>query len=151
MDKDDGRWMTEKAPTQWAVIDLGAVKDLDSFRITWENAQNHASDFNIYVSGTESNGGAKSWGQPVKAIKGNKDAVSNIKLETTARGRYIKLEVTKVEGWNAVSAIEFEACKGDFKAPEKKPADYLNDITVDPVTKDTAKLSYHLPGSSRGL
>lgn len=150
MDKDDGRWMTEKAPTQWAVIDLGAVKDLDSFRITWENAQNHASDFNIYVSETESNGGAKSWGQPVKAIKGNKDAVSNIKLETTARGRYIKLEVTKVEGWNAVSAIEFEACKGDFKAPEKKPADYLNDITVDPVTKDTAKLSYHLPAAPEG-
>lgn len=141
-DKDSttGRWMTEQAPPQWASVDLGSAQQFDRVILTWENATNYAADFSVYVSQD-----GKSWGDPVKTVTGNKDAVSTVVFDAPQTARYVKFQVTKVVGWNAVSCSELEVWNGEPPAPEKQPADYLNDIKVAEVTADTKTLSYTLP------
>ena len=138
-DKND-RWMTETAPTQWMYVDLGKSESIKYFEAMWESAENYASDFKIYVSNDVNN-----WGDPVVNKTGNKDRTSTIELEAPVNGRYVKLEVTKVKGWNAVSCMEFEVWNDVPPAPEKQPADYLNDIVVKPVTAESTELEYDLP------
>lgn len=146
--KKDGkadRWRTEEAPTQWLYVDLGSSQSIAYLEAMWENAENRAADFNIYVSESTDD-----WGKPVHAVTGNKDAVSKIELASPVTGRYVKLEVTKVEGWQAVSCMEFEVWNKVPEAPAKQPADYLDDIVVDPVTAETKTLSYTLPKAPEG-
>lgn len=141
-DKDSttGRWMTEQAPPQWASVDLGSAQQFDRVILTWENATNYAADFSVYVSQD-----GKSWGDPVKTVTGNKDAVSTVVFDAPQTARYVKFQVTKVVGWNAVSCSELEVWNGEPPAPEKQPADYLNDIKIAEVTADSTELEYTLP------
>lgn len=121
-------------------VDLGKSESIKYFEAMWENAECYATDFNIYVSDDVSN-----WGDPVVAIKGNKERTNKIELETPATGRYVKLEVTAESSGYGVSCMEFEVWNEVPSAPEKQPADYLNDIVVKPVTAESTKLEYELP------
>lgn len=104
------RWMTEapKSETHWALLDLGKTTTVDHFVATWENAQNSAKSFKIYVSDNKD-----SMGDPVYQTTDNKNAVSDIKLQTPASGRYVKLEVNETNGAYGVSCMELEAYNGD--------------------------------------
>lgn len=104
------RWMTEapKGETHWALLDLGKTTTVDHFVATWENAQNSAKSFKIYVSDNKD-----SMGDPVYQTTDNKNAVSDIKLQTPASGRYVKLEVNETNGAYGVSCMELEAYNGD--------------------------------------
>ena len=104
-DKTKGsRWSAEQNVPQWAIIDLEESKTFDTFEITWESATEHAVDFQIFVSDSNKEDG---WGEAKRAVTGNKDAVSTIKLEKPVTGRYVKLLVTKVSKYPNVSACDF--------------------------------------------
>lgn len=138
------RWMTETKPTvdnpMWVYVDLGKSETVKHFELYWESAANYATDFNLYVSDSTTE-----WGEPVKAVKGNNQGQTSITLETPAMGRYVKLEITaESSGWGA-SCMEFEVWNEVPPAPEKQPADYLNDIEVKPVTAESTELEYTLP------
>ena len=156
-DVKQDRWMTETKPTkddpQWLVVDLGSAKSIKHIEAMWENAENYSKAFKVYVSNDQAcwdkpkeNG---AWGKPVYETADNKSATSRIDLETAANGRYVKLEITEVVGWGA-SCMEFEVWNGEPPAPEKQPADFLNEIVVNPVTPETKMLSYDLPTAPEG-
>ena len=156
-DAKEDRWMTETKPTkddpQWLVVDLGSAKSIKHVEAMWENAENYSKAFKVYVSNDqacwdkpEENG---AWGKPVYETADNKSATSRINLETAANGRYVKLEITEVVGWGA-SCMEFEVWNGEPPVPGKQPADFLNEIVVDPVTPETKMLSYDLPTAPEG-
>lgn len=150
--KDNGktdRWMTETDPTAekplWVYVDLGKSETIKYLDIYWEGNGNHAVDFKVYASDS-----ADAWGEPIVAKVGNDQDRNSITLEKPVTGRYVKLEISKENsGWGA-SCMEFEVWNEVPPAPDKQPADYLNDITVDPVTADTKTLSYHLPEAPAG-
>lgn len=100
----DSRWSAEDNVPQWAVVDLEQEKTFDTFQITWESTTERAVDFQIFVSNTNTEA---SWGEAKKAVVGNKDAVSTIKLDKPVTGRYVKLLVTKVSNYPNVSACDF--------------------------------------------
>lgn len=117
VDGDDStRWSAEASPTQWIVVDLGDVYDMNYFRILWEGGgfNMRASSYNIYVSETNL-GGEADWGTPVVSTTDN-DSVESIEtLENAVSGQYVKLEVTGIIGnfGNAVSVSEFEVMRKD--------------------------------------
>lgn len=136
-DAKQDRWMTETKPTkqdpQWLVVDLGSAKSIKHIEAMWEDAENYSKAFKIYVSSDqacwnkpEENG---AWGKPVYETTDNKSATSRIDLETAVNGRYVKLEITEVVGWGA-SCMEFEVWNGEPPAPEKQPADFLNERSL---------------------
>lgn len=150
-DADNDRWMTETKPSandpQWLAIDLGKAEPFKHIEAMWENAENYSAAFKIYASNDEAcwNNPAKAdWGTPVYQTTNNKAVTSKITLEQPATGRYVKLEISQVVGWGA-SCMEFEVWNDVPPAPEKQPADYLNDIVVKPVTAESTKLEYELP------
>ncbi len=117
VDGDDStRWSAEASPTQWIVVDLGDVYDMNYFRILWEGGgfNMRASSYNIYVSETNL-AGTDDWGTPVVSTTDN-DSVESIEtLENAVSGQYVKLEVTGIIGnfGNAVSVSEFEVMRKD--------------------------------------
>lgn len=156
--KSDDRWMTEEAPVQWLRVDLGKVETIKHFNIAWEDSANYAKKFKVYVSDKDAVWNAqgdstKDWGEPVVDMKDNTKGVNEITLEKPAKGRYVLLRVEQMSTVYGVSCMEFEAWNEVPPAPEKpqkQPADYLNDIVVEPVGKDTAKLQYKLPEAPEG-
>ncbi len=156
-DAKQDRWMTETKPTkgdpQWLVVDLGEVKSIKHIEAMWENAENYSKAFNIYVSDDKAcwdkPAENDAWGKPVYETTDNKSGTSLIDFETAVQGRYVKLEITEVVGWGA-SCMEFEVWDGEPSVPDKQPADFLNEIVIDPVTSETEALSYRLPEAPEG-
>lgn len=156
-DSKADRWMTETKPTannpQWLVVDLGKTETIKHIEAMWEDASNYSKKFSVYVSDKkecwDTPTAKDAWGKAVYTTDNNTAATSTITLETPATGRYVKLEISEVVGWGA-SCMEFEVWDAVPPAPGKQPADYLNEIVVDPVTATTAKLSYKLPEAPEG-
>ena len=150
-DSKADRWMTETKPSagspQWLAIDLGKEESFKYIEAMWEDAQNYSKAFKIYVSNDEAcwnDPASAKWGNPIYQTSDNKDATSKITLDPAVSGRYVKVEITEVVGWGA-SCMEFEVWNEVPPAPEKQPADYLNDIVVKPVTAESTELEYTLP------
>ena len=118
---------------------------MSQVKLWWESNTEYATDFNIYVSDSTTD-----WGKPAKAVTGAKGATSEVTLDKPVSGRYVKLEVTKVSSYPSVSCGEMEVWNEVPPTPDKQPEDYLDDITVDPVTASTKTLSYHLPEAPAG-
>lgn len=103
-DGDDGtRWSSESPATQWAYVDLGETKTMNKFEMKWESNEVYASSYNIYVSDDKDN-----WGNAVVAVTGSSGQIATAKTDKAVSGRYVKLEVTKMEGYNSVSCYEFK-------------------------------------------
>jgi len=150
-DSKADRWMTETKPSagspQWLAIDLGKEESFKYIEAMWEDARNYSKVFKIYVSNDEAcwnDPASAKWGNPIYQTSDNKDATSKITLDPAVSGRYVKVEITEVVGWGA-SCMEFEVWNEVPPAPEKQPADYLNDIEVKPVTAESTELEYTLP------
>lgn len=107
------RWSTEKAPTQWAYVDLGESQDMNRFEMTWEKSECYATAYNIYVSDDPNN-----WGTAVVSKTDNTKPTSVETLKTSVRGRYVKLEVTKQHGYQNVSCSDFTVMLSDQEAPQ---------------------------------
>ncbi|MDO4436451.1 MAG: discoidin domain-containing protein [Coriobacteriaceae bacterium] len=154
-DSKKDRWMTESAPAQWLRVDLGKEESIKHFSIQWENSENYATAFDVYATNDKALWDAegdnhKSWGKPVVSEKNNKKGLYEVTLETPATGRYLLLHVTGMSTNYGVSCMEFEAWNAEPPAPEKQPADYLNDIQVTQPTAESTELEYTLPKAPAG-
>lgn len=104
----NSRWSTEQNATQWAYVDLGKTCEMNYFSIIWENNENYAKKYNIYVSDDN-----KNWGEAVVKQENNTKQHSEETLETPVRGRYVKLEITEVSNYPSVSARDFTIMNKD--------------------------------------
>ncbi len=100
---EETRWSSEMGPTQWAYVDLGESKTMNKFEMKWESGSVYASSYNIYVSDDTSD-----WGTPVVAVTDSSGQTVTAATEASVSGRYVKLEVTKMYGYDSVSCYEFK-------------------------------------------
>lgn len=127
-DGDEGtRWSSESPATQWAYVDLGETKTMNKFEMKWESDGVYASSYNIYVSDDKDN-----WGTAVVAVTGSSGQQATAITDKAVSGRYVKLEVTKMEGYNSVSCYEFKI----FNDP-----DVAYNIALDAAVTDQANTS----------
>ena len=156
--KKDGkadRWMTEAQPVQWLRVDLGKTETIKYFDILWENAENYATKYQVYVTDNKAAWDAagdsvENWGTPVVDEQNNTKGENKITLARPATGRYVLLRVSAMSSVYGVSCMEFEAWNEVPPAPAKQPAEYLNDIKIAPVTAETQTLQYELPEAPEG-
>ena len=153
-DKKQDRWMTEAGPVQWLAVDLTKSESIKYFDLLWEDNDNYATKFKVYVTDNaaawENPASNDAWGTAVVDESNNTKGENKITLDTPATGRYIKLEILGMSSSWGVSLMEFEAWNEVPPAPEKEPADYLNDIKISPVTAETKTLQYELPEAPEG-
>ena len=121
----ESRWSTESNAVQWAYVDLGSTQEMNYFSVIWESATVYGADYNIYVSNDTEN-----WGTPVVAVTGSETASTEDILETPVAGRYVKLEVTEVEGYPSVSARDFTIMYLDENAQDPNENVALNKTAV---------------------
>lgn len=107
------RWSTEGAPVQWFYVDLGKSESFNQLKMVWESNDVYAGSYNIYASDDHTN-----WGEAIVKRTGNKKRTSVEYLSSAKKARYVKVEVTKMEGYNSVSCCEFEVLNSSDKAPQ---------------------------------
>lgn len=108
----------------WAYVDLGAVYDMNYFSVLWESDSNYAKDFNIYTTTEETINDDTQWTLVKEVANNTAGKTSVIELEKEVQGRYVKLEVTAVNGYPNVSACEFEVMlKDDSQQIPQDPED----------------------------
>lgn len=108
----------------WAYVDLGAVYDMNYFSVLWESDSNYAKDFNIYTTTEEAINDDTQWTLVKEVANNTAGKTSVIELEKEVQGRYVKLEVTAVNGYPNVSACEFEVMlKDDSQQIPQDPQD----------------------------
>ena len=116
----DGRWLTEAPASEahHAIVDLESVQKVNYFEITWESDVYCGADFKVYASTDKAK-----WGEPVKAWTNSKGGVTKVKLEQPVDARYIKLEVTRMNGGYGVSVAELEVrnIAGEVPNPDPGP------------------------------
>lgn len=105
---EESRWSTEVAPPQWAYIDLGQSYSMNTFSAIFEKEDVYASDYKIYVSDDVNN-----FGKPVVERSGNKKVKVVEVLKDPVQGRYVKLEVTGMHGYQSVSCRDFKVMLTD--------------------------------------
>lgn len=91
----------------WAYVDLGSVQEMNYFSVVWESDSNYAKDFKIYTTSEETINDNTQWTLVKEVTNNTSGRTSEIELEKSVSGRYIKLEVTAVTGYPNVSACEF--------------------------------------------
>ena len=107
------RWSTEGAPVQWFYVDLGKSESFNQLKMVWESNDVYAGSYNIYASDDHTN-----WGEAIVKRTGNKKRTSVEYLSSVKKARYVKVEVTKMEGYDSVSCCEFEVLNSSDKAPQ---------------------------------
>ena len=115
-DNESSRWSTEADATQWAVVDLGEIYQMNTFSMIWESDSVYASSYNIYVSDD-----GESWGEAVVARTGNTARNCTESLAEPVSGRYVKLEVTAMHGYPSVSASDFKVIYSDGETAPQDP------------------------------
>ena len=115
-DDESSRWSTEADATQWAVVDLGEIYQMNTFSMIWESDSVYASSYNIYVSDD-----GESWGEAVVARTGNTARNCTESLAEPVSGRYVKLEVTAMHGYPSVSASDFKVIYSDGETVPQDP------------------------------
>ena len=115
-DDESSRWSTEADATQWAVVDLGEIYQMNTFSMIWESDSVYASSYNIYVSDD-----GESWGEAVVARTGNTARNCTESLAEPVSGRYVKLEVTAMHGYPSVSASDFKVIYSDGETEPQDP------------------------------
>ena len=115
-DDESSRWSTEADATQWAVVDLGEIYQMNTFSMIWESDSVYASSYNIYVSDD-----GESWGEAVVARTGNTARNCTESLAEPVSGRYVKLEVTAMHGYPSVSASDFKVIYSDGETAPQDP------------------------------
>ena len=138
-----GRWMTESTEPAWAVVDLGKTTEVDKFVITWEDQENSGKDWKLYVSDSK-----EAWGDPVHVGKGTNEAVSTVTLDAPKSGRYVKLDVTAMNGPYGISVCELEVMNTKGGTVDPEPADAVN-LALKKATK--ASVDYHNENGARAV
>ena len=122
---EETRWSTEADVTQWAYVDLGQEFEMNKFQMIWESDSVYAKDYNIYVSNN-----VDDWGEPVITKTDNNTKTSEDILTTKVSGRYVKLEITRMQGYPNVSCREFKIFNTDEKFQDPTTNVALNKTAV---------------------
>ncbi|WP_281627590.1 discoidin domain-containing protein, partial [Traorella massiliensis] len=133
----ESRWSSEAVPPQHAVVDLGESYDMNYFSIIWESDSVYASAYKIYVSEDPNN-----FGEPVVTRTDNTTKLSEEKIETAVTGRYVKLEVTGMHGYQSVSARDFTVMLKDDS--QQIPQDPEDNVALN-------KIGYSSSNEAEGL
>lgn len=115
-DDEKSRWSSEQKPIQWAYVDLQESYNFNTFSMIWEDKNNYASAYNIYVSDD-----VNKWGDPVIKRTGNTSSTSTEILEDSVKGRYVKLEVITQTGYPSVSCRDFKVMLSDSQISPQDP------------------------------
>ena len=150
----ESRWATKTgARPAWIQLDFGSTRDVKTFRVYWETRKPKSVKFQ-YADGESAPvkdgewATAKETGRPSKKTQ-------TVSLETAVKARYVRVLVEDWDAldpdggveWDNISMHELEVYGGDL---EKTLDDWLSEVTVDPVTPETKKLSYDLPAVPEG-
>lgn len=150
----ESRWATKTgARPAWIQLDFGSTRDVKTFRVYWETRKPKSVKFQ-YADGESApvkDGEwttAKETGRPSKKTQ-------TVSLEKAVKARYVRVLVENWDAldpdggveWDNISMHELEVYGGDL---EKTLDDWLSEVTVDPVTPETKKLSYDLPAVPEG-
>ena len=136
-DDESSRWSTEADATQWAVVDLGEIYQMNTFSMIWESDSVYASSYNIYVSDD-----GESWGEAVVARTGNTARNCTESLAEPVSGRYVKLEVTAMHGYPSVSASDFKVIYSDGETVPQDPYENVAlNGTASSSSNETADLA----------
>lgn len=150
----ESRWATKTgARPAWIQLDFGSTRDVKTFRVYWETRKPKSVKFQ-YADGESAPvkdgewATAKETGRPSKKTQ-------TVSLETAVKARYVRVLVEDWDAldpdggveWDNISMHELEVYGGDL---EKTLDDWLSEVTVDPVTPETKKLSYGLPAVPEG-
>ena len=150
----ESRWATKTgARPAWIQLDFGSTRDVKTFRVYWETRKPKSVKFQ-YADGESApvkDGEwttAKETGRPSKKTQ-------TVSLEMAVKARYVRVLVEDWDAldpdggveWDNISMHELEVYGGDL---EKTLDDWLSEVTVDPVTPETKKLSYDLPAVPEG-
>ena len=88
-------WRSAGAGTEWVAVDLGAICTFDRVKLAWLNRA-EAGEIQVSDDGT-------TW-STLQALGANDD----IKLQSPARGRWVRLRLTKSHGGEPYELSEFE-------------------------------------------
>lgn len=150
----ESRWATKTgAGPAWIQLDFGSTRDVKTFRVYWETRKPKSVKFQ-YADGESAPvkdgewATAKETGRPSKKTQ-------TVSLEKAVKARYVRVLVEDWDAldpdggveWDNISMHELEVYGGDL---EKTLDDWLSEVTVDPVTPETKKLSYDLPAVPEG-
>jgi hypothetical protein len=111
-------WMSAGTAEEWVYVDLGSPSTFDNIKLYWINK---ASKGSIQVSDD-----AKSWSDLV-ALPENEGLVDDIKLNQTAKGRYVRVLMTQTVSDKKYVLSELEVFgKGGLVAKPKATPEIAN-------------------------
>ncbi len=116
-------WMSAGTGQEWVYVDLGVASTFDNIILYWINKAIKGS---VQVSDD-----AKSW-KDLAPLPGNKDMVDEIKLKTEAKGRYVRILMTKPASAKnyILSELEVYGRGGLITRPKTSPEISNNRMTL---------------------
>lgn len=144
-----GSGTSDKTP--WLQIDLGTMRNMQSFLLFWETRK--PTGYNIQVSDD-----GESWSTVYETSDRPTAKTEQIDLDHPVSGRYFRLNITgytpedpdgQVPTWNAVSLYEVEIYGGIYTAPTDS-IDYIREHleVVTPTATDT-ELTVNIPETDK--
>lgn len=150
----ESRWATKTgARPAWIQLDFGSTRDVKTFRVYWETRKPKSVKFQ-YADGESAPVKDSEWTTAKETGRPSKKT-QTVSLEKAVKARYVRVLVEDWDAldpdggveWDNISMHELEVYGGDL---EKTLDDWLSEVTVDPVTPETKKLSYDLPAVPEG-
>lgn len=150
----ESRWATKTgARPAWIQLDFGSTRDVKTFRVYWETRKPKSVKFQ-YADGESAPVKDSEWTTAKETGRPSKKT-QTVSLEKAVKARYVRVLVENWDAldpdggveWDNISMHELEVYGGDL---EKTLDDWLSEVTVDPVTPETKKLSYDLPAVPEG-
>lgn len=150
----ESRWATKTgARPAWIQLDFGSTRDVKTFRVYWETRKPKSVKFQ-YADGESAPAKDSEWTTAKETGRPSKKT-QTVSLEKAVKARYVRVLVEDWDAldpdggveWDNISMHELEVYGGDL---EKTLDDWLSEVTVDPVTPETKRLSYDLPAVPEG-
>ena len=133
------RWSHDQSNTSWAQLAWAESKTMKSFVINWQ--RNNAVNYTLQVSDD-----GQTWRNVYTATQAPATTTDKITLDTAVTGKFLRLNVTKIEPtnagvtWNAISVWELQVYEGDIPDTRTQAAKIADSMTAPTVTADTTKI-----------
>ena len=133
------RWSHDQSNTSWAQLAWAESKTMKSFVINWQ--RNNAVNYTLQVSDD-----GQTWRDVYTATQAPATTTDKITLDTAVTGKFLRLNVTKIEPtnagvtWNAISVWELQVYEGDIPDTRTQATKIADSMTAPTVTADTTKI-----------
>ena len=118
---------------------LGRSKDHEKFVINWQ--RNNAVNYTLQVSDD-----GQTWRDVYTATQAPATTTDKITLDTAVTGKFLRLNVTKIEPtnagvtWNAISVWELQVYEGDIPDTRTQAAKIADSMTAPTLQQITTKI-----------